>query len=156
MSALPLVRLLSGMVAIGALAVGSTLVQADPLPGGSYQQSCRNLSSDGGTLRGDCRTRDVGWVGTRLDNVHQCVGDFDNENGQLRCSRGGRPPGGSYTQSCRDIWFAGDMLHASCVTHAGNWFGTALGVDVPGVLSLSPLSEARRASPDVACPEALR
>jgi len=127
MNPLSFLRVLFGLVTAIGLAVVSSLVQADPLPGGSYQQSCRNLSADGGTLRGECRTRGGNWTGTRLDNIHQCVGDIDNEDGQLRCSRGAAPPRGSYSGSCRDIWFASDTLHAGCADRAHGWSATSLG-----------------------------
>lgn len=102
---------------------------ADNPPGGSYQQSCRNISANGGTLTAQCRTRSGAWPNTSLPNYHQCVGDIQNQDGQLRCNRGAAPPGGSYQQSCRDVWIDSGTLHASCRNRGGNWMTS----DLPNV-----------------------
>jgi hypothetical protein len=102
---------------------------ADNPPAGSYQQSCRNISTNGGTLTAQCRTRSGAWRNTSLPNYHQCVGDIQNQNGQLRCNRGAAPPGGSYQQSCRDVWIDNGTLHASCRNRGGAWITS----DLPNV-----------------------
>lgn len=99
---------------------------AEALPAGSFQQTCRNMSADGGTLRGQCRTRSGNWPGTELQNFRQCVGDINNQDGQLHCNRGAAPPGGSYLQSCRDVWMDFGTLHASCLNRAHAWIPSQL------------------------------
>jgi hypothetical protein len=42
-------------------------------------------------------------------------------DGVLHCSKGGSPPGGSYTESCRDIYVDGGVLYAQCKTRSGQW-----------------------------------
>jgi hypothetical protein len=101
---------------------------ADTPPAGSYQQSCRNINANGGTLTAQCRTRSGGWPNTSLANYHQCIGDIQNQDGQLRCNRGASPPGGSYTGSCRDIWLDNQTLLANCQTRGGAWVSSALDV----------------------------
>ncbi|MBZ5534139.1 MAG: CVNH domain-containing protein [Acidobacteriia bacterium] len=108
------------------LAVAAQQCLADNLPGGSYQQSCRNMSANGGTLSAQCRTRSGNWPNTSLPNYHQCIGDIQNQDGQLRCNRGAAPPGGSYTRSCRDVWLENGTLHASCQNRGGVWITSVL------------------------------
>jgi CVNH domain len=92
-----------------------------PLPG-SYQRSCvlAGTNCKTGTLSALCKTRQGSQNQTTLDPTG-CVGDIANMDGQLHCSKGGPPPGGSYTQSCQDIWVEGGVLHAQCKTRSGQW-----------------------------------
>jgi rSAM-associated Gly-rich repeat protein len=54
-------------------------------PGGSYQQSCRNIRMSGGTLTASCPTGNGNWVTTSI-NPRSCRGaDIANRNGQLVC-----------------------------------------------------------------------
>jgi hypothetical protein len=59
---------------------------AQPLPGGSYQQSCSNIGLSGNTLVATCRTMKGRMQRTSLANVGRCVGDIGNNNGQLNCN----------------------------------------------------------------------
>ena len=81
------IRGLSAAIVIAGLPF-SAFAQA--LPGGTYQQSCRDIQMQGTTLSAVCRTTDGRAVQTALD-VGQCVGDIGNNNGQLQCN-GGQPP----------------------------------------------------------------
>jgi len=92
-----------------------------PLPG-SYQRSCvlAGTNCKTGTLSALCKTRQGSQNQTTLD-PRGCVGDIANMDGQLHCSKGGLPPGGSYTQSCQDIYVEGGILHAQCKKMDGHW-----------------------------------
>ncbi len=92
-------------------------------PAGSYQRSCKFLSVACNTenLKALCKPRQGPERWTQLDNFRQCVGDIANMDGELHCSKGSPPPGGSYTQSCQDIWVDGGVLHAQCKTRNGQW-----------------------------------
>jgi Mago binding protein len=77
---------------------------ADPalaqVPGGSYLESCANVHGFGDRLIADCRRADGSWRRAVLPDVGSCVGDISNQNGHLRCDRGGPayggPPYGGY------------------------------------------------------------
>ena len=97
-----------------------------PPPGGSYTQSCRDLFMSGTTLSASCQTESGAWTETQLHGTDQCVGDIANYNGVLECDKGGVPPQGSYTASCRNIWVAGGTLHARCTTIAGGTIESTL------------------------------
>jgi hypothetical protein len=83
-------------------------------PPGSYTQTCRDVYMSGTTLNATCKTSANQWLATSLTMVNQCFGDIANEEGTLRCSRGGPPPGGSHTQSCEDVWIENGVLNARC------------------------------------------
>jgi CVNH domain len=54
-------------------------------PGGSYQQSCRNVRMNGGTLTASCPGPNGNWMTTSI-NPRSCRGaDIANRNGQLVC-----------------------------------------------------------------------
>jgi hypothetical protein len=54
-------------------------------PGGSYQQSCRNVRMSGGTLTASCPGPNGNWMTTSI-NPRSCRGaDIANRNGQLVC-----------------------------------------------------------------------
>jgi hypothetical protein len=54
-------------------------------PSGSYQQSCRNIRVNGGTLTASCPTANGNFVTTSI-NPRSCRGaDIANRNGQLVC-----------------------------------------------------------------------
>jgi hypothetical protein len=115
---------------------------ADKVPAGSYLQSCRDVWVENNTLHASCQTRAGNWVTSGLGYVSQCRDDISNQDGHLRCNRGATagggaaapggshtqvsPPRGSYLQSCRDVWVANDVLHASCQTRGGNWVTSVL------------------------------
>jgi len=55
--------------------------------GGSYVQTCRNISTDGNRLDAVCETRDGSWRRTSMDNAAGCNGYIENDDGHLRCRR---------------------------------------------------------------------
>src|SRR5262249_7320022 len=101
-----------------------------PAPGGSYRQSCRDITFNSGTLRASCQSRAGEWTPTSLTEAYQCRGDISTFDGQLRGNRDVDPPRGSYQQTCRDIWAEGTTLHASCSNGKGSW--------QPGTLTTFP------------------
>lgn len=68
----------------------------DPVPDGSYQRSCRDITVQNGRLYARCRDRYRGFTNTDID-VRSCGnGRIENADGRLRCSgwNGGGGPGG--------------------------------------------------------------
>jgi hypothetical protein len=84
------VRIISGLFAAAALAGLAIAADAQGLPPGSYQQSCRDFRMQGGTLTAVCRRANGRGDPLPALNVTHCVGDIGNNNGQLVCN-GGRP-----------------------------------------------------------------
>jgi hypothetical protein len=95
-----------------------------------YTQSCKDIRSHGDNLSARCKTRNGDWHNTSLDDYRKCHGQVVNDDGTLRCVAGapvgagvypGGMPGGSYTQTCREIHLSGDDLQARCQTSGGDW-----------------------------------
>ena len=84
------------------------------IPSGDYQRSCEQTVVNGTELRSSCRNQRGDLVRTVLTGFGQCVGDIFNQDGQLRCSKGGPPPSGSYQRSCSMIWRDSETLNAVC------------------------------------------
>ena len=81
-------------VAVLALVFG-TATPAVAQPGGSYQQTCRNIGVRGSTLYADCQNTSGGWQSTQLRDYNRCRGEIQNINGSLQCTgnnRGGYGP----------------------------------------------------------------
>ena len=126
-------------LAVGGMngaALNTSLVIGGPpqgwIPGGDYQLTCRDISTDGYMLKASCQKTDGGWRSTSLD-TRNCRSQIVNEDGNLRCTQGGpgygRPPGGgwaSYQQTCRDIRNDGSVLRATCQKVDGSWRSTSL------------------------------
>ncbi|MDF3074837.1 MAG: hypothetical protein K0S54_2504 [Alphaproteobacteria bacterium] len=103
------------------------------VPGGSWNQSCRNARIVRDDLVAECRQRDGDWIRTRLD-LDDCRGRaVTNDNGRLRCGESGHAgytmPGGSWNQSCRNAQIRGDDLVAECRERDGSWNRTSLDLD---------------------------
>ncbi len=98
---------------------GQVACYVDQPPRGSYQRSC-SASWDCKMMSASCKNRQGSNVQSTL-NPSPCIGDIANMNGVLRCSTGSAPPGGPYTNSCRDIWVGGGMLNAECRHSNGQW-----------------------------------
>jgi hypothetical protein len=113
-------------------------------PLGSYRDSCRNVRIDGDDLVAECRNRDGDWHRTTLNDYRRCGDEISNDDGRLRCDRGGDrgdrsgdrdndrmggpgwQPRGSYQDSCRRIRFDDGDLSAYCRTRSGDWRQTDL------------------------------
>jgi hypothetical protein len=100
---------------------------ADP-PRGSYLRSCDRIifkcslnNPAEETLSAWCKPRQGPEQLTQIGDPAACKGDIANMNGELHCSKGGSPPGGSYTESCMDIYVDGGKLHARCKMRDGTW-----------------------------------
>ncbi|MCE9522777.1 MAG: hypothetical protein K8S25_10140 [Alphaproteobacteria bacterium] len=106
---------------------GAGAAMAQPVPPGSYQGSCSSISSYGGTLRAQCRTRDGDLIESRLENYRDCDGDIGNDNGSLTCAMnddanpggGASVPPGSYQSSCQNERVDGGDLLADCADRNG-------------------------------------
>ena len=99
------------------------------LPGGSWNQSCRNANMRKGWLYADCRRIDGGWRSSSIDAQRCGRGGVANDNGNLVCEGsgggGGKLPGGSWQQSCRDYRAGNDgVLTATCQRMDGGWSKT--------------------------------
>ena len=79
-------KIVSGLFAAGL----AFAANAQGLPPGSYEQSCRDFRMQGGTLTAVCRRANGHGDQLTALNVTHCVGDIGNNNGQLVCN-GGRP-----------------------------------------------------------------
>jgi hypothetical protein len=126
---------------------------AQGLPGGSYQQTCRNIGVNGSRLYATCQDGNGNWQTTELSDYQRCSSEIVNTNGTLQCNsasgynnggyRGGDRdrdndrdrgqgygqnggPGGSYVQTCRDIRTRGNTLEADCQAGNGQWHRTSL------------------------------
>ena len=109
------------------------------VPNGSYLASCQNVRTEGELLKASCRRRDGSRRETAI-SVPGCAGvDIFNRNGFLMCATPARArwagnvlPPGSYIASC----FAnveGTVLHASCLTGAGDVSVLGLEISREGV-----------------------
>src|SRR5262249_61316393 len=90
----------------------AVVAQTGGLPPGSYQQTCRNARTNGSQLIASCQKKDGHWRDTSIDNSTRAGGIVDDD-GQLRCGRGGargggvggahpRSPAGGAPQRCVD------------------------------------------------------
>ena len=83
-------KIVAGLFGAAALAGLAVAANAQGLPPGSYQQSCRDFRMQGGTLTAVCRRANGRGDQLTALNVTHCVGDIGNNNGQLVCN-GGQP-----------------------------------------------------------------
>jgi hypothetical protein len=143
--------MMSLIVALSALVFAGTSGSAQ-VPGGSYQQTCRNIGVRGNTLYAECQDVDRHWRSTQLRDYNRCRGEIQNLNGNLQCTGGyggngrwerdrnhdndrdwdwdrdrrNRVPRGSYVQTCQDIRVNGNELQARCQKRNGKWRDTSL------------------------------
>ncbi|HVW99597.1 MAG TPA: CVNH domain-containing protein [Candidatus Babeliaceae bacterium] len=105
----------------------------DALPAGSYQQSCKNCTLKGNTLKCECQLTD------KPEKFHKTSLKMDkqdpivNYNGNLMYSE--TLPEGSYQQSCNNCVFDGKTLkclkcNANYWTKAGGFFNTPADLEV--------------------------
>ncbi len=109
------------------------------LPMGSYRNSCRNITIEGGTLLAECRDNFGRFRYTELPGYRSCR-DIVNANGILRCRRDdydddddgdddygdGRLPGGSWRATCQNGRVYGNVLYATCRDRFGSWRASTL------------------------------
>lgn len=106
---------------------GAEPAMAQPIPSGSYQGSCDNISAYDDTLRARCQTEEGDWINSRLDDYSECDGDIGNIDGRLTCSRDDRRddrgdygiPPGSYQETCRNERVESGDLIADCADRNG-------------------------------------
>lgn len=137
--------------------LGIPAAKAQPVPPGSYLNSCRDAQVWGGRdLAAVCATRNGQWATSRLPDFRSCRGDISNQNGQLWCQRRPAPPPppppvvgppGSYRQSCTNINFRNGTLSASCRTRSGNWRPSVL-----NTLTCQPGSDISNQDGSLFCP----
>jgi hypothetical protein len=94
----------------------------DQPPRGSYLRSCERAAwdCDTKTVSASCKTRQGAVISNIKFKTAPCIGDIANMDGTLHCSDAA-PPGGSYTQSCEDIWVGTGVLNAKCRRSDGSW-----------------------------------
>lgn len=104
---------------------------AEPVPPGSYLQSCRDVRVVAGWLKAECQDRRGRWVeATTVPSWCAKGNDIANEDGRLTCKAssnpsspglGERPPQGSYMATCRDVRMVAGWLKATCQDRNGRW-----------------------------------
>lgn len=128
------------MTLAGGLLLVAMPAMAEPIPPGSYLQSCRDVRVVAGWLKASCQDRNGRWV-EATTAVSWCApgNDIANTDGRLTCQPGGgrggygaaanpsgnwgseRPPSGSYMATCRDVRVVAGWLKASCQDRNGRW-----------------------------------
>lgn len=98
----------------------------DQIPNGSYKQTCMAIKAEGDTLQALCKKKGGALQYTELKDFHRCEGDISNKDGSLRCNKGGSPPAGSYSQTCRDIRVEYNVLYAACRSRWGLFIPSSL------------------------------
>jgi CVNH domain len=77
---------------VAALALGlagaAMTCQAQRAPGGSYQQTCRDINVRGSSLNATCKDEGGNWRSTQLSDFQRCSGEIQNLNGNLQCTGG--------------------------------------------------------------------
>jgi hypothetical protein len=86
--------LAAGLLGVGAAAglISVRAVAQTSLPGGSYINSCTNISLVNGILEATCRTADQNQRSSALANPFNCANGVMNSNGKLMCDTGGAAP----------------------------------------------------------------
>jgi hypothetical protein len=112
-----------------ACTAGISLAQ-ESNPAGSYQQTCSDIAVKKGTLYAKCQDTKGKSHSAKLSHFEKCS-DIANKNGKLECAGGEKAaapsqPGGSYTDSCKNIQMKGSTLHAVCKSLDGRELPTSL------------------------------
>lgn len=115
-------------ILLGCAASHSAAQEANPA--GSYQQTCSDVSVKKGTLYAKCQDAKGKSHSAKLSHYEKCS-DIANQNGKLECAGGAKAaapsqPGGSYTESCKNIQMKGATLHAVCKSLDGRELPTSL------------------------------
>jgi CVNH domain len=78
-----------GLAALALAIIGlGTTAAAQQVPGGSYQQTCRNVGVRGSTLYAECQDTNRNWQRTELQDYQRCSGEIQNLDGRLQCTGG--------------------------------------------------------------------
>lgn len=119
-------KFVSFVCALSISLVGAA--SAQPIPSGSYQDTCSEISATWTTLTATCERGDGNWNYTTLKNYRSCRVDIANVKGRLQCvdSEDDRLPKGSYRDTCRKIEVDGDTLTAECKDSFRRWRYTEL------------------------------
>src|SRR2546427_726500 len=96
------------------------------IPPGSYHDTCKDIALNGDTLNAQCKSHAGHWHATAIHNFARCIGDITNVDGNLRCQKGGPPPAGSYTQTCKGVRIQFNTLFARCENADGRWVEAVL------------------------------
>jgi CVNH domain len=89
---------------------------------GSYRTSCLGIYGTPGFLQAECRSGNGNLKFTRLDQPRLCVGDIENDDGRLKCTRRKETvPVGSYRSSCRKARVFQGSLYAECTDDSGSY-----------------------------------
>jgi len=104
----------------------SSAVAMDDYPGGTYQQSCKNINMRGDDLRARCKDNRGRYHDAVLDGADRCWGDIANSDGRLVCEKNGTLPSGGYAQTCKDVRVRYGVLRARCQDRNGDWRDTSL------------------------------
>jgi hypothetical protein len=123
-------RFIAALCAAFALMMTSWItVEAQYLPGGSYQGSCRNITMRGPILSAACTGPQGHYHYSSLNISHCPSGTARNINGFLACGVYAPPPPpppmhhhlphGSYRMSCTNMFMRGDQLTAVCPSANG-------------------------------------
>ena len=80
----------------------------DPIPGGSYQMSCRDVTAFGGYVYAVCRDSWGGWQESSIP-AGMCPGAIMNDNGRLSCGGPSGPP--PWSNGCRRNETAGLIVY---------------------------------------------
>ena len=116
------------LTALGLMLAVPPTVGAEPLPPGSYRNSCKDCYVDNGRLNCRCKAGGGKWFNTSI-KYYRCNGDISNQEGQLVCGGGGRDlPQGSWRDSCRRGRMKGNTLLAECKNSHGDWVQSWLDV----------------------------
>lgn len=110
--------------------------QAAPVPGGSWQKSCKNATMSGTQLGADCKTggftffgaTSQSWRYTIIQRTDLCYGDLSNDHGRLKCNRGPYASSlpASANKTCDDVFRAQGVLYAMCRKKSGGYRTNAL------------------------------
>lgn len=105
---------------------GALRCSSEPVPTGSYSQTCRDIWMSPHVLHATCQTRAGDWITSSLD-IRGCKDGPSNGGGELLCNRGIAPPKGTYVESCRDTWMDRTTLRSTCKgagSHDDTWYHT--------------------------------
>jgi hypothetical protein len=118
------------MIFLGCAAGVNAAQEANPA--GSYQRTCSDISVQKATLYAKCQDTQGKSHSAKLSHYEKCS-DIANKNGKLECAGESQvaaappsQPGGSYTDSCRNIQMKGTTLHAVCKSLDGRELPTSL------------------------------